>query len=69
VLSITYKTASIFNGDIMITYSKKTLWLEHAPAYNFELNQDELLVKALKYGLVKKVGYDEYIKTEEDNGK
>jgi hypothetical protein len=53
----------------MITYSKKTLWLEHAPAYNFELNQDELLVKALKYGLVKKVGYNEYIKTEEDNGK
>jgi len=53
----------------MITYNKKTLWLEHAPAYNFKLNEDELLVKALKYGLIKKVGYDEYIKTEEDNGK
>ena len=48
----------------MKTYSKKSLWLEHAPAYNFELSEDELLVKALKYGWVKKINSDEYIKTE-----
>lgn len=50
----------------MITYSKKTFWLEYAPTYNFELNEDELLVKALKNGFVKKTGDDEYIKTKEE---
>jgi len=50
----------------MITYNKKTFWLEYAPTHNFELDEDELLVKALKDGFVEKTGYDEYIKTKEE---
>ena len=39
----------------------------YAPTYNFELDEDELLVRALKHGFVKKIGDDEYIKTKEES--
>ena len=44
----------------MITFTKKSLWLNQAPCFNFELNQDELLDKALKESFVKKIGKDLY---------
>jgi len=44
----------------MAYFSKHTLWMNQAPSFNFELDEDELLVKALKVGFVKKVGEDCY---------
>jgi hypothetical protein len=43
-----------------ITFSKKSLWLNQAPCFNFELNQDQLLDKALKENFVKKIDDDLY---------
>ena len=40
--------------------SKQELFLEQAPSFNFELDADELLKKALKLGFVRKVDDDKY---------
>ena len=42
------------------TYTKKTLFLSQADAFNFELNADQLLKKALEAGFVVKIGEDLY---------
>ena len=44
----------------MRTITKKELFLEQAPSFNFELNADQLLSKALKVGFVTKIGKDKY---------
>ena len=45
----------------MATYfNKHTLWINQAPSFNFELDEDELLAKALEVGFVKQVGEDSY---------
>ena len=41
--------------------SKKELWLSQAPEFNFELNEDEILEKALSVGFVSKVDDDIYL--------
>lgn len=41
-------------------FSKHTLWMNQAPSFNFELDEDELLAKALEVGFVKQVGEDSY---------
>ena len=40
--------------------SKQELFLEQAPSFNFELDADQLLAKALKVGFVRRVGKDKY---------
>ena len=40
--------------------SKEELFIAQAPSFNFELNADQLLAKALEVGFVKKVGEDKY---------
>ena len=40
--------------------SKKDLWILQAPAFNFELDEDQLLKKALSAGFVKQVSEDQY---------
>jgi len=40
--------------------TKDELWQWQIPAFNFELNKDQLLKKALKSGFVTKVGNDQY---------
>jgi len=42
-------------------FSKKELWLNQAPSFNFELNADQLLKKALSVGFVSKVSDDKYL--------
>tara|TARA_R110002050_G_scaffold105904_4_gene215690 strand:+ start:30 stop:206 length:177 start_codon:yes stop_codon:yes gene_type:complete len=42
-------------------FSKNELWLNQAPSFNFELNKDQLLEKALEVGFVSKVGDDKYL--------
>jgi hypothetical protein len=44
----------------MTYFTKETLWLNQAPSFNFELDADQLLEKALIVGFVKKVGEDCY---------
>tara|TARA_R110000787_G_scaffold269749_1_gene376624 strand:- start:254 stop:436 length:183 start_codon:yes stop_codon:yes gene_type:complete len=40
--------------------SKKDLWRLQAPAFNFELDEDQLLKKALSAGFVTQVSEDQY---------
>jgi len=42
------------------TYTKKTLFLSQAPNFNFELNAEQIIVKALEAGFVTKIGEDLY---------
>ncbi len=42
-------------------FTKESLWLAQAPSFNFELDKDQLLAKALKVGFVVKIGKDKYI--------
>ena len=49
--------------------SKEELFMRQAPSWNFELNADQLLAKALKLGFVKKVGEDRYEVNEDYKGK
>jgi|TARA_R100001460_G_scaffold80277_2_gene121254 hypothetical protein len=46
-------------------YTKKSLWLEQAPSFNFELDQDQLLEKALEVGFVIQVGEDKFERSGE----
>lgn len=36
-----------------ITVTKHELWMQQAPSFNFELNEDELLQKALEKDFVR----------------
>ena len=42
------------------TFTKKSLFLSQAQFFNFELNADQLLEKALEAGFVVKIGDDLY---------
>jgi len=42
------------------TYTKKTLFLSQAPNFNFELNAEQILEKALDAGFVTKIDDDLY---------
>ena len=44
-----------------VIFTQKELWLNQAPCWNFELDQDQLLQKALDVGFVIKVGEDAYL--------
>ena len=44
-----------------VYFSKKSLFLNQAPSYNFELDEDQLLEKALEVGFVSQVGEDKYL--------
>ena len=48
------------NEQVELIFSKKDLWFSQAPAFNFELDADELLQEALKRGFVTQVGDDRY---------
>ena len=49
----------------METVTKKELWMQQAPSFNFELGEDALLKKALEVGFVTKTGKDQYLVNEE----
>ena len=41
-------------------FTKASLWEAQAPSFNFELNKDQLLAKALEAGFVVEIGEDQY---------
>lgn len=41
-------------------FTKDALWLDQAPSFNFELDKDQLLAKALEVGFVVEIGADQY---------
>ena len=49
----------------MKIYSKRSLFREQAPSFNFELGEDQLLAKALEVGFIKKIGEDKYEMNED----
>jgi hypothetical protein len=49
----------------MTILAKEQLWITQAPSFNFELDKDELLAKALEAGFVKDIGDDQYELNEE----
>lgn len=46
--------------ELKVVYTKKQLWRNHAPDFNFEKTADELLQQALLSGFVDQVGEDQY---------
>ena len=40
------------------TYSKKALFMSQAPNFNFELDADQIVEKAIEAGFVTKIGDD-----------
>ena len=52
----------------MTIFSKQSLWMNQAPSFNFELDADQLLAKALEDGFVRKVGEDSYQMNEDYKG-
>lgn len=47
-------------NDKEIIWTKKELYLNQAPSFNFEKDEDELLHQALLSGFVDQVGDDQY---------
>ena len=45
----------------MQVLSKHELFMNQAPSFNFDLNADQILAKALKVGFVTEVSEDQYI--------
>tara|TARA_R100001377_G_scaffold57753_1_gene34471 strand:- start:346 stop:519 length:174 start_codon:yes stop_codon:yes gene_type:complete len=41
-------------------FNKNTLWESQSPSFNFELDKDQLLAKALEVGFVVEIGADQY---------
>ena len=49
--------------------TKKQLWMNQAPSFNFELDEAQILEKSLKAGFVTKVeGADDSYKVNENYG-
>ena len=42
-------------------FTKQSLFMAQAPGWNFELNADQLLDKALELGFVTEIGDDKYL--------
>ena len=40
----------------MRVLTKEELWMEQAPSWNFELDEEQMLVKALELGFVTEAG-------------
>ena len=49
----------------MQTVTKKELFMWQAPSFNFDLNADQILAKALKAGFVTKFKDDKYLVNED----
>ena len=49
-----------------VTFTKKSLWISQAPCFNFELDPDQLLAKALDTGFVRQIGSDLYELNQEE---
>tara|TARA_R110002072_G_scaffold65654_1_gene162049 strand:+ start:290 stop:466 length:177 start_codon:yes stop_codon:yes gene_type:complete len=45
----------------MQVLTKKELFMAQAPSFNFDLNADEILAKALEVGFVTEVSEDQYV--------
>ena len=41
--------------------TSKELWMNQAPSFNFDLNEEQILAKALEAGFVTEVGNDQYL--------
>ena len=48
----------------MQVLSKKELFMNQAPSFNFDLNADQILAKALDVGFVTEVSEDQYLVNE-----
>ena len=44
-----------------IIFTQHELWIAQAPSFNFELDEEQLLSKALELGFVTKIGDDKYL--------
>ena len=53
----------------MQVLSKKELFMNQAPSFNFDLNADQILSKALEVGFVTEVSEDQYLVNEDYKSK
>ena len=49
-------------------YNKQTLFMDFAPSFNFELDEEQLLALALERGFIKEIGPDQYQMNEDYTG-
>ena len=57
-----YETSATETQKII---TKKQLWEWQCPSFNFELDADQILEKALEKGFVTKIGDDQYLYNED----
>jgi len=50
-----------FNNKRKFTFTKHELFMAQAPGWNFELDEEQLLDKALELEFVTKIGDDKYL--------
>ena len=49
------------DNEVYSTVTSNELWLQQAPSFNFELDEPQLLAKALELGFVTEVGKNSYL--------
>tara|TARA_R110000751_G_scaffold7533_1_gene30671 strand:+ start:316 stop:564 length:249 start_codon:yes stop_codon:yes gene_type:complete len=59
------KTTLLKGLLLMTVFTSKELWINQAPSFNFELDEAELLAKALEAGFVTEIGDDQYEMNED----
>lgn len=57
-------SAKDFIDGMTTTLNKEQLFLSQAPQFNFELDANQILAKALRSGFVTEVGTDKYLLNE-----
>ena len=50
-----------FNNKRKMTFTKHELFMAQAPSWNFELDEEQLLNRALELEFVTKIGDDKYL--------
>ena len=50
-----------FNNKRKMTFTKHELFMAQAPCWNFELDEEQLLDRALELEFVTKIGDDKYL--------
>tara|TARA_R110002051_G_scaffold26853_1_gene64935 strand:- start:1791 stop:1976 length:186 start_codon:yes stop_codon:yes gene_type:complete len=48
-----------------VVFTKHELFMEQAPSWNFELDEEQLLEKALELEFVTKIGDDKYLRNND----
>jgi len=57
---------TIINGEQRIVFTGDMFWSMYAPNFNFEWDKEELLSRALEFGVIKCLDGDKYFYTHKE---